>query len=60
MIHGKKDAVVPVKFSRLVLTLFKNAKKRINIIKNGDHSLSNPKQLKIIIKELNNIVKDFI
>ena len=36
MIHGKKDAVVPVKFSRLVLTLFKNAKKRINIIKNGD------------------------
>ena len=27
MIHGKKDAVVPVKFSRLVLTLFKNKKK---------------------------------
>ena len=60
MIHGKKDEVVPVNFSRLVLSVFKNAKKKLNVIKNGDHSLSNPKQLKIIIKELNNIVKDFI
>ncbi len=60
MIHGKKDEVVPVNFSRLVLSLFKSAKKRLNIVKNGDHSLSNPRQLKIIIKELKYIVKDFI
>ena len=60
MIHGKKDEVVPVNFSRLVLSVFKNAKKKLNVIKNGDHSLSNQKQLKIIIKELNYIVKDFI
>ena len=60
MIHGKKDEVVPVNFSRLVLNLFKNAKKKLNIVRNGDHSLSNPKQLKIIIKELNYIVRDFI
>ena len=60
MIHGKKDEVVPVNFSRLVLSVFNNAKKKLNIIKNGDHSLSNPKQLKIIIKELNYIIKDFI
>lgn len=60
MVHGKKDEVVPVNFSRLVLSIFKNAKKKLNIIKNGDHSLSNSKQLKIIIKELNYIVKDFI
>ena len=60
MIHGKKDEVVPVNFSRLALSVFKNAKKKLNVIKNGDHSLSNPKQLKIIIKELNYIVKDFI
>jgi len=60
MIHGKKDEVVPVNFSRMVLSVFKNAKKKLNIIKNGDHSLSNPKQLKTIIKELNYIVKDFI
>ena len=52
MIHGKKDEVVPVSFSRIVLKVFKNAKKKIVIIKNGDHSLSNQNQLKIIIKEL--------
>ena len=60
MIHGKKDEVVPVRFSRLVLSLFKNVKKKLNIVKNGDHSLSNPNQLKIIVKELSYIVKNFI
>ena len=60
MIHGKKDEVVPVRFSRLVLSLFKNGKKKLNIVKNGDHSLSNPNQLKIIVKELSYIVKNFI
>ena len=60
MLHGKKDEVVPVNFSRLVLSLFKNAKKKLIIINKGDHSLSSPKQLKIIIKELNYIIKDFI
>ena len=60
MIHGKKDEVVPVNFSRLVLSLFKNAHKKLNVIRNGDHSLSNLKHLKIIIKELNYIIKDFI
>ena len=59
-IHGKNDEVVPVNFSRLVLSLFKNAKKKLNIIRNGDHSLSSPKQLKIIVKELNYIIKDFV
>ena len=60
MIHGKKDEVVPVSFSRLVLSQFKNAEKKLNIIRNGDHSLSNQKQLKTIIKELNYLIKDFI
>jgi len=60
MIHGKKDEVVPVNFSRMVLSIFKNAKKKLNIIKSGDHSLSKSSQLKIIIKELNYIIKDFI
>ena len=59
MIHGEKDEVVPVNFSRLVLSIFKNAKRKLKIIRNGDHSLSNPRQLKIIIKELKFIIKDF-
>ena len=60
MIHGKKDEVVPVNFSKLVLSLFNNAKKKLIIVKNGNHSLSNPKQLKIILKELNYLVKNIV
>ena len=56
MIHGHKDEVVPVIYSRRILTLFSKAKKKLMIIDNGDHSLSNKKNLKKIIVELQNIV----
>ncbi len=58
MIHGQKDNVVPVIFSRYILKLFTKAEKKMLIIKNGDHSLSNRGQLKKIIKELNFIIKN--
>ena len=60
MVHGKNDELVPVSFSRKVLLLFPNAKKKLLVIKNGDHSLSDKNSLKKIIKELNNIVKDVV
>ena len=60
MIHGQKDEVVPTIFSKYVLKLFSNAKKKIVIIKGGDHSLSNQNQLRKIIKELNIIVKNTV
>ena len=60
MIHGKKDEVVPVKFSRYVLSIFSKAKKKLIVVKNGDHSLSNTKQLRIITKSLNKIVNNII
>ena len=60
MVHGKKDEVVPVNYSKKVLKVFKNAFKKLLIIKNGDHSLSSKKNLKIITKELNNIISNFI
>ena len=56
MIHGKKDEVVPAMFSKKILSKFKNAEKKLVIIKNGDHSLSNPKNLKKIILELNRMI----
>ena len=56
MIHGKKDEVVPVSYSRKVLKIFKNAKKRLVVVKSGDHSLSKPKWLKLIKKELKLII----
>jgi fermentation-respiration switch protein FrsA (DUF1100 family) len=60
MIHGGKDELVPISFSRKVLSMFTRAKKKLVIIKNGDHSLSNKNPLKKIIKELNNIVIDVV
>ena len=56
MTHGQKDEVVPVNFSRLVLKVFSKAKKKVVIVKNGDHSLSSQKYLKIILKELKLII----
>ena len=56
MIHGQKDEVVPVSYSRKVLKIFKNAKKKLLVIKNGDHSLSKPNKLKIILRELKLII----
>ena len=60
MIHGQKDEVVPVSFSRKVLAIFSKAKKKLMIIKNGDHSLSDKKSLNKIIKELNRVVIDIV
>ena len=60
MIHGQKDEVVPAIYSKYVLKIFNKAKKKSVILKNGDHSLSNQRPLKKIIKELDIIVKDVI
>ena len=52
MVHGKKDESVPVLYSKKILKLFKKAKKKLIIVKNGDHSLSKPRWLKIIKNEI--------
>ena len=56
MVHGSKDKSVPVNYSKKVLKIFRRAKKKLVIIKNGDHSLSSPKWIKILKKELKIIV----
>jgi len=60
MLHGKNDEVVPVSFSRKVLSVFTSAKKKLVIINKGDHSLSDKNSLKKIIKELNSIVENVV
>ena len=60
MIHGSKDEVVPQSYSRKVLKIFNKAKKKLVIIKDGDHSLSNKRGLKKITLELNKIVSNII
>ena len=58
MFHGSKDDVVPTNFSKKILKIFPKAKKKIFIIKGGDHSLSKKKYLNKICKELGNIIKN--
>tara|TARA_B100000941_G_scaffold249147_1_gene194906 strand:+ start:106 stop:861 length:756 start_codon:yes stop_codon:yes gene_type:complete len=59
MFHGQKDTVVPILFSRRVLKLFVGAKKKLFIIKNGDHSLSSKNNIKKILEELDSF-RNFI
>ncbi len=56
MVHGKKDKSVPMIYSKMTLKIFKKAKKKLVILKNGDHSLSSTKWLNIIKKELKLII----
>ena len=56
MIHGDKDESVPVSYSRKVLKIFKKSRKKLVIVKNGDHSLSSSKWLKVLKKELKLII----
>ena len=56
MIHGSKDDTVPLVYSKRVLKIFTNGRKKLLIIKNGDHSLFNKKLQKKILKELELII----
>ena len=56
LLHGSKDKVVPLSFSKKVLNVCKKSKKKLVIIKNGDHSLSSPQWLKILKSELKLII----
>ena len=52
MFHGQRDEAVPVSFSRKVLSVFTNAEKRMVVVKNGDHSLSNKLSINKMLKDL--------
>ena len=56
MVHGSKDNSVPINYSKMILKIFKKSKKKLVIIKNGDHSLSSNKHLNLIKKELSLII----
>ena len=56
MIHGDNDKSVPLSYSKKILKIFQKAKKKLVIVKKGDHSLSSRKWLKILIEELNLII----
>ena len=57
LFHGKKDNVVPVNYSRKILKFCKKSKKKLIVIKDGQHSLSRKSDLKKICRELKNMTK---
>ena len=58
MFHGAKDEVVPARFSKKILSIFPRAKKKLFIIKGGDHSLSKKNYLNRMCKELDKMIKN--
>ena len=60
LFHGTQDEVVPLNFSRKILKICKKSKKKLIIVKNGDHSLSKKNDLKKIYNELNHMTKDYL
>ncbi len=56
LFHGSKDEAVPAIYSKKLIKIFKNAKKKLIIIKNGDHSLFAKKYQLKIINELRSII----
>ena len=60
LLHGTNDKVVPLNFSRKILKICKKSKKKLIVVKNGDHSLSKKNDLKKICNELNHMTKDYL
>ena len=60
LLHGTKDKVVPMSFSKKIFKIFKNSKKKLIKIKNGNHSLSRKSDLKKICRELDSIIKKYL
>ena len=58
LFHGSNDNVVPINISRKILKIFKKSKKKLIIVKNGDHSLSRKNDLKKICNELSKIINN--
>ncbi len=60
LFHGTKDEAIPVKFSRKLIKVFTSTKRKLIIVKKGDHSLFAKKYQKRILKELNNMINSSI
>tara|TARA_B100000745_G_scaffold298217_1_gene246474 strand:- start:285 stop:926 length:642 start_codon:yes stop_codon:yes gene_type:complete len=56
LFHGLKDEIVPISFSKKIFKICKNSKRKLIIVKNGDHSLSKKSDLKKIYNELNHMI----
>ena len=56
MVHGQKDESVSSKYSKKLIKVFNSDKKKLILIKNGNHSLFTKRIQKKILTELKNII----
>ena len=56
LIHGEKDDVVPLKLSKKIFGIFPKAKKKMEVVKGGDHSLSRKRDLNKLAKLIDEII----
>ena len=56
LFHGTRDEAVPSKFSKKLIKVFNSDKKKLILIKNGNHSLFTKRLQKKILTELKNII----
>ena len=57
LLHGTKDEVVPISYSRKILKIFKKGEGKLIKVKNGKHNLSRKMDLKKICSSLNFILR---
>ena len=58
LFHGKNDKIVPISVSKKIFKVCKKSKKKLIVIRNGDHSLSRKSDLKKICSELEKMIKN--
>ena len=56
LIHGKKDDVVPINLSKKIFSIFPKAKKKMQIIKGGNHRLSRKGDLNKLTNLIDKII----
>ena len=58
LFHGKNDKIVTISVSKKIFKVCKKSKKKLIVIRNGDHSLSRKSDLKKICSELEKMIKN--
>ena len=56
MLHGRLDQVVSFETSEKIISKIESRNKQLNIIEDGDHSLSRDQDLKILFQAITELV----
>jgi len=57
LLHGKKDVDIPYEYSEALFSKIKSPDKELIFLNDGDHRLSKPDEIEIILKSLKDIIQ---